>query len=337
MKTAAITLALILGTGVGSSFGFDVVQINTSTQAIEQSISGAAAAVLNLNPAPVGSTLTLEQRGINAGNLVTAPNAGIATLDQITAGTQTIANQIEAAQSALNALTQSGMNIGAFVDAGTIGSLTQTVGPRASQQAENKATLQGGANAVDQAGTNIGALTLADEIVSTLPGEPHGIGQSVVNDASLLTAAAQVVGAISQSGVNFGTVIIAGKVVTVDRAFAGDQSILNAILVNGTAQPGLSQSALNIGNYVMASSATSVSQTATGSQSAVNALSDPYDEGLGNDDDGLDQSTTSFGNVFVLNGSGQQDVSVAQSSSMNQYSAGSGTHTQTGSISVISN
>ena len=287
----------------------------------------------------------ISQRGDNLVNLVFT-TTHLDTVTQRFNGRQEVENSIvSGALGALGAIEQTGNNIAGLITGNTIDLADQLMGRDALQHVRNTATLSTSFSSLSQFGSNTANLAVADYAIGTATQDIEAGAQQIVDNTLYLTADAVVGEFISQSGANYGNLMIADRIDSVSRVFAGDQIVNNTVYVSDTDNvPSITQSGTNVANMIMADYIGAIHQVSVGRQVVNNRVIGPDGEiltgpSIDQNEDNFMGPTTDVVNLAVIgtgtaDGSNGGEMSISQEADYEQSSNGSNS-SQAGNVVSI--
>lgn len=291
--------------------------------------------------------LQMSQTGINAANVLNS-DLDLGSVTQVFDGQQRIQNLIEAHEAGPHgpiAIDQSGSNYANMMRGNTINVADQAITQTAMQEVWNQVWAGGAVDSISQTGVNVANIAMAEYAIGTANQDiAEGAVQRITNH---ITADPNTVisGKITQSGVNIGNVLIAQRIDSVTRSFAGAQIVENTVVLNGPGVPAIEQSGGNIANMIVANYIGSIKQLSIGEQRVINTVLGPDGQPLS---DGNIQQTeynyqgaSNVVNMTVLrahrnsSSSSDQPVAVDQYADFPQTGQGVSGQSQTGNVTVI--
>lgn len=292
--------------------------------------------------------LGITQAAVNAVNMINS-DLDLGSVWQEFDGRQIIDNTLDARQpGAIGPLTvnQSGTNLANMMRGNTISMAGQLMTSTSTQEVWNSIWAGGGSvGAIAQTGVNVANVAMAEYAIGTANQDiEEGAVQSVTNYVEF-DADATVSDTVTQSGVNIGNVLVADRIDTVTRTFAGDQIVENTVVLNGSSVPPIEQSGGNIANMVVANHIGTIRQISVGNQLVINSVIGPDGRPLSHGN--ITQSEYNYQgasnvvNMMVLrsqqggNSAPQQPVLVDQQADFPQTGQGVSGQTQTGNVTVI--
>ncbi|WP_332714538.1 hypothetical protein [Pelagibacterium mangrovi] len=353
MRIVFVAACLVLPTGIASAQTLepDFRQFFRDSQLALQKMSEPQVPDTTsgppLFPLPEGLTLQLSQSGANAVNILNS-DRDLGSVTQLFDGQQGIENSIDAHRSGTLgslSISQSGSNYANMMQGNTISMADQLMTDTSTQQVWNSIWAGGSIDVIAQTGVNIANIAMAEYAIGTaVQNIEEGAIQRVENYIEF-DADTAVSGTVNQSGVNIGNVLIADRIDSVTRTFAGEQIVDNTVVLHGSSVPPIEQSGGNIANMVVANNIGTIKQLSVGAQRVINTVigpdGQPLSHGNISQSDYNYQGASNVVNMMVLraqqsgSSSPQQPVLIDQQANFPQTGQGVSGQSQSGNVTVI--
>lgn len=283
------------------------------------------------------STGNLSQLGSNAINSVVYSG----NLDHVVQrfnGTQSVGNKLAlGVVDVFGDINQTGKNLAGSVISNRLEFADQLFGADALQSVLNSAEIAILYGSVAQYGANIANYAEAAVAIGTATQTIETGAVQQIDNRLEVAAMMTVSAAVTQRGENFGNIMISDTVDQVTRKFAGDQKVLNVVVLGDGASGVISQHGSNIANLIMSSRIGSLTQFSTGRQEVINEVFDS--QGSRVQGGGIAQTSDQRVNVIILTmpaeGGDTAIINVDQTAEFPQSSNGTGSASQTGNSLTV--
>jgi len=288
MRSVIVAACLVLPAGVASAQTLepDFNQLFRDSQLALQRMSEPQGPALGNEPSqrpfPDDLTLRMSQAGANAVNILNS-DRDLGSVTQLFDGQQGIENSIDAHRSGTFgpiSISQSGSNYANMMQGNTISMADQLMSETSTQQVWNSIWAGGSIDMIAQIGVNVANIAMAEYAIGTAEQTIEEGAIQRVDNFIAFDANTVVSGTINQSGVNIGNVLIADRIDTVTRTFAGEQIVDNTVVLHGSSVPPIEQSGGNIANMVVANNIGTIRQLSVGAQRVINTVNIFYQLGL---------------------------------------------------------